>query len=81
MYLYLKDGRNTHRTLVLTTHDHEHVDLSSRALLFRVHNEKEALQVSVDFSPTLEIDLSDAKKLTVRRLRGCLGLINVGDGA
>ncbi|KAI5119505.1 hypothetical protein M0805_002441 [Coniferiporia weirii] len=78
MHLYLKDDRSSQRTLVLCTGtEDERAGCPSRALVFRC-TEGNASKVIVEFLPN-DIDLSCAVRLTTRRVKGCLGLINIGD--
>jgi len=79
MHLYLKDDLLSQRTLVLTTTPEEERDgCPNRALVFRV-TEGNVAKVVVEFIRKDELDLTSAVRLTSRRIKGCLGLINVGD--
>ena len=80
MHLYLKDNPQGHRTLVLVTStEDERAGCPSRALVFRAV-EGSVSKVSVEFLRKEDVDLSTAVRLTTRRVKGCLGLINVGEG-
>ena len=78
MHLYLKDDRQ--RTLILcTSPEDEATGIPSRALVFRTM-ENDIAKVMVEFLHRKELDLSSAVRLTSRKIKGCLGLISVGDG-
>lgn len=80
MHLYLKDDVLSQRTLVLTSSpEDERAGFPSRALVFR-SMEGDVAKVVVEFVHKDELDLSTAVRLTTRRVKGCLGLINIGDG-
>lgn len=80
MHLYLKDDPRSHRTLILCTGpEEERAGTPSRALVFR-SMESDVAKVMVEFLPLSELDLNSAIRLTTRRVKGCLGVINVGDG-
>ena len=80
MHLYLKDDYRGHRTLILcTSAEEERVGAPSRALVFR-SMENDTAKVMVEFLPLTDLDLNGAVRLTTRKVKGCLGLINVGDG-
>ncbi|KAH8118625.1 inositol polyphosphate phosphatase [Phellopilus nigrolimitatus] len=79
MHLYLKDSPTDQRTLVLcTSSEDERAGSPSRALVFR-SMEGNISKVMVEFLPKHELELSGAIRLTTRRVKGCLGLINIGD--
>lgn len=81
MHLYLKDDLLSQRSLVLTTTPEEERDGSpNRALVFRV-TEGNVAKVVVEFIRKDDLDLTSAVRLTSRRIKGCLGIINVGDGS
>ena len=80
MHLYLKHDHHGRRTLVLcTSAEEERIGTPARALVFRSY-ENDVAKVMVEFLPLAELDLNGAVKLTMRRVKGCLGIINVGDG-
>ena len=80
MHLYLKDDP-TQRALVLTTSPEDERGRSpDRALVFRTM-EGDVAKVVVEFVHKGHLDLSNAVRLTTRRIKGCLGIINIGDGA
>ena len=78
MHLFLKDVGNENRTLILASY--ERADCPARALVFRANDGKDTPQALVEFIPTKEIDLGNAVMLTTRKIKGCLGLISIGDG-
>lgn len=81
MQLYLKDDNSSHRAIVLcTSFEEERAGAPQRALIFRCLEDNVA-KVMVEFLPKDEVDLSTAVRLTTRRVKGCLGLINIGEGA
>ncbi|KAL5530111.1 SYJ1 [Sanghuangporus sanghuang] len=81
MYLYLKYDTRGHRSLALcTSTEEERAGSPSRALVFR-SMENDVAKVMVEFLPLAELDLTGAVRLTMRRVKGCLGIINVGDDA
>lgn len=80
MHLYLKEKSDTPRTLILvTSSEDERSGCPRRALVLRAV-EGNASQAMVEFLPKSEVDLSGAIRLTTRRVKGCLGLINIADG-
>lgn len=80
MHLYLKYDNRGRRTLILcTSAEEEKAGRPSRALVFR-SMENDVAKVMVEFLPLPEFDLTGAVKLTMRKVKGCLGIINVGDG-
>ena len=80
MYLFLKDDYRSPRTLILcTSTDDERSGTPSRALVFRTA-ETDSTKVTVEFLHLRDVDLNSAVRLTTRRVKGCLGLINVGEG-
>ena len=79
MHLYLKDD-NHQRTLILcTSPEDEAMGTPGRALVFRTMD-NDISKVMVEFLPRKEFDFSTAVRLTTRKIKGCLGLINIGDG-
>ncbi|THH12240.1 hypothetical protein EW145_g127 [Phellinidium pouzarii] len=80
MHLYLKDDqRSNQRTLVLCTGaEDERAGCPSRALVFRCM-EGNVAKLTVEFLHKHDLELSNAVRLTTRRVKGCLGLINIGD--
>lgn len=80
MHLYLKTGSNLRRTIVLTIgSEEERSGTPSRALVFTAAEGKES-QVVAEFVHKADVDLSEARKLTKRNVKGCLGLINIAEG-
>lgn len=81
MHLYLKEDEGSRRKLVLATGtEDERGGNPSRVLAFQSTPGNTA-QVVAEFLPKTEIDLSTSRRLTSRRVKGCLGLLNVGEGA
>lgn len=82
MHLYLKNGpTSAQRTIVLCTGAEDERDRApSRALVFRCMD-GDITKVMVEFLNKDQLDLSTAIRLTTRVVKGCLGLINVGEGA
>ncbi|TDL29681.1 DNase I-like protein, partial [Rickenella mellea] len=79
MHLYLKEAGDDPRTLFLVTQtEDELAGYPSRALVFRAV-EGSSSQTIVEFLPKDQVDLSGAVRLTSRRVKGCMGLINIGD--
>jgi hypothetical protein len=77
MHLYLSHNP---RTLYLVTGSHDEQNgRPQRALVFRTAEANPA-QVIVDFLPKDEVNLTNAVKLTIRVIKGCLGLISVENG-
>lgn len=82
MHLYLKVDSRGGRSLVLTTSfedERAFPGCPSKALVFRALNTQTS-QVMVEFLPKSEVDLSTAIPLTTRKVKGCLGIINVANG-
>ena len=78
MHLYL--GENP-RTIYLVTSSREETDgRPRRALVFRAAQENTG-QAIVEFLPKDQVNLANSVRLTSRVVKGCLGLINVMDGA
>lgn len=78
MRLYLRENP---RTLYLVTDPQDDPGRPSRALVFRAA-EGSSSQAVVEFLPKDEVDLTTAIKLVPGRvIKGCLGLISVGNGA
>ena len=82
MHLYLKSGpTSAQRTIVLCTGaEDERSGAPERALVFRCM-ENNVAKVMVEFLTKDALDLTTAVRLTTRRVKGCLGLINIGEGA
>lgn len=79
MHLYLKDDHRQRTIILCTSPEDESTGTPSRALVFRTM-EGDTSKVMVEFLPRKELDLSIAVRLTTRKIKGCLGLINIGDG-
>lgn len=80
MQLYLTENP---RTLYLITSKQEvREGRPHRALVFRAAEGTSELesQAVVQFLPQDQVDLTSAVKLTTRNVKGCLGLINIGNG-
>ena len=82
MFLYLKSGpTSAHRRIVLCTGaEDERSEAPERALVFRCM-EGNVAKVMVEFLTRDALCLATAVRLTTRRAKGCLGLINTGEGA
>ena len=81
MQLYLLDDHSNQRAIVLCTgFEEERNGTPKRALVFRCLEDNVA-KVTLEFLPKDEVNFRDAIRLTTRRVKGCLGIINVGEGA
>lgn len=79
MHLYIKDVQNERSLVLCTSIEDERSGAPSRALVFRCM-ERNVAKVIVEFLPKSEVDLKNAVSLTTRRVKGCLGIINIGEG-
>ena len=81
MYLYLKSGPTSdHRMTVLCARaEDERSGAPGRALVFRC-TENNVAKVLVDFLTRDALGLITAVRLTTRRAKGCIGLMNIGEG-
>ena len=78
MHLYRRD---TPRSLILsTTSDEESQGLPSRCLIIRIP-EANTVQAVVEFLPKDLVDFANTVRLNSRNVLGCLGLINIANGA
>lgn len=77
MHLYL--GENPRTLYLATTQQDEKLGRPQRVLVFRVAPSNPS-QAIVEFLQKDQVDLSSAVLLTNRTVKGCMGLISVGEG-
>ena len=78
MHLYL--GENPRTLSLVTSSQEESKGRPRRALVFRAADDKPH-QAIVEFLHKDQANLANSVRLTSRVVKGCLGLIYVGDGA
>lgn len=77
MHLYL--GESPRTLYLITSSQEESVGRPRRALVFRA-SQANPSQAIVEFLPKDEVDITSVVRLTSRSVKGCLGLISVGNG-